>query len=103
MSLWIPHQKKEGTRHQGILCSITAHYATVFALITCSHVFAVNHHYMQRIVWATSVQSMNGGGVVQKNYGQFPLLKVSNINLHSSKERKWETKEDKGKSMMHAL
>jgi len=50
---------------------------------------------------------MNVGGVVQK----LPLCKVSNIRSHSratanqhlrcSKERKWDTKEDKGKSMMH--
>ena len=63
-----------------------------------SHVLSVNHHYIQRIVQATSPLSMNVGGVVQK----FLLCKVSNIRSHSlattnqhlccSKERKWDTK-----------
>jgi len=51
--------------------------------------------------------------VCYENYGQFLLRKVSNIRSQSfvtvnqhlcySKEGKWDTKEDKGKSMMHAL
>jgi len=52
---------------------------------------------MQRIVWATSVQSMNGGGVVQKNYGQFPLLKVSILEaIHAIPRIKTSTVVKKG-------
>ena len=54
---------------------------------------------------------MNVGAWCEK-HRQFPLHKVSNIRSHSyattnrhlrcSKEGKWDTKEDKDKSMMHA-
>jgi len=45
-------------------------------------------------------------GASCENYGQFPLHKVSNIRSHSPatpNQGKWDTKEGKGKSMMHAL
>ena len=60
-----------------------------------SHVLPINHHYVQRIVPATSPQSMNVGAWCE-NYGQLPLRKINirshsrattNQHLHCSKER----------------
>ena len=103
---------KERRRHAYHTTLLSYHKAHLPFRFDYSHVLPVNHHYVQRIVPATSPQSMNVGAWFE-NYGQFLLCKVSNIRSHSratanqhfccSKERKWDTKEDKGKSMMHAL
>ena len=66
ISLWIPHQKKEDTKHtiRHITMSQSAlqlDYWQVTLLFRFN-----NHCYVQRIVRATSPQSMNVGGVVQK-------------------------------------
>ena len=73
MSLWIPHQKKEGARHaiqhycRVMTCSPTNHWqVTLPFCFNYSHVFPINHCYVQRIVRVTSPQSMNVGDVVWK-------------------------------------
>jgi len=79
-----------------------------------SHALPVNHYYVQRIARATSPQSMNVGVRGTKimdnfHYARSAILEVihmcrtANQNLRRSKEGKWDTKEDKGKSMMQTL
>jgi len=84
------------------------HYC--FTSITAmAHVLPVNHHYIQRIVPATSPQSIDVGAWC-KNYGQFPSVILEAIHvlpqINTSivvKKGNGTQKEDKGKSMMHAL
>jgi len=87
---WIPHQKKEGARHtiQHYYCIMTCpprhnhRQAMLPFRFNYSHVLPINLRYVQKIVRATSPQSMNVG-VWLENYGQFLLCKVSNIRSYS--------------------
>ena len=84
-----------------------------FTLITAMFFLLTIVTYKGYIVRATNPQSIWMSEAWCENYGKFLLCKVRNIRNHSraianqhlccSKERKWDTKEDQGKSMMHAL
>jgi len=84
---------------------MTSYVTVLLQLQPCS---PINHRNVQRIVRATSPQSMNIGARcgITDNF-RYAIRSHShattNQHLHCSKKGKRNIKEEKGKSMMHAL
>jgi len=80
MNLWIPHIKwKKAPGMPNNISAVSRHVrqlnrwqVTLLFCFNYSHVLPINHRYIQKIVRATILQSMNVR-VQSENYGKFPL------------------------------